>query len=199
MNLNFMKVPCAPPQAEPDVPRVLPELHARRSLRQQPSAVLELQPWQTATSSLLLEAEPDLPRITPSRLSPSAAAAAVGSAATAGAAGAAAGVAERGDGSLSSPFDAAQQPDGLRQRQQRQAEGAPLGKLPPNGLPLGGQPEQQLTFTRFRESLRGYRTDGLALLLLLALTSALAVGVGLQTDHEWLRAIWMACLLGPLG
>lgn len=195
-------LPCAPLQAEPDVPRLLPELHARHSLR--PSAALELQPWQTATSSLLLEAEPDLPRVTPSRLSPSAAAAAVGAAGPAAAAvgtaaGAAAGAAERGGGSLTSPFDAAQQPGGLRQRQQRQGEGAPFGKPSANGLPLGGQPEQQLTLARFRESLRGYRTDGLALLLLLALTSALAVGVGLQTDHEWLRAIWMACLLGPLG
>ena len=37
-------------------------------------------------------------------------------------------------------------------------------------------------------------------MVLLALcTAALAVGVGLESDHKWLRTNWMACLLGPLG
>ncbi|PRW44982.1 Camphor resistance family isoform 1 [Chlorella sorokiniana] len=181
-------------QAEPDIPRILPDPQARASLRQALSTGLELQTFQTATSSLLMEAEPDLPRITPSRISPTPSAAGA-----AGAAGAAAEAAEQGAGAQPSPFDAAQQPDGLRQRQHRQPSGLPPGKPSPNLLPSVAQPDQRLTAASFGESLRGYRTDGLALLLLLALTAALATGVGVQSDHEWLRTIWMCCLLGPFG
>lgn len=202
--LNWPTLSAHPAQDEPDLPRILPEPHARPSLRHAPSDGLELQQWETATSSLLLEAEPDLPRITPSRLSPSAVAAgAAGTAAeaadsTAGAV-AEAEAAERGGGSQPSPFDVAQPPDGLRQRQQRQPSSLAPGRPSPNGLPSEGQPDQKLTASAFGESLRGYRTDGLAFLLLLGLTAALGAGVGLQTDHHWLRIIWMSCLLGPFG
>lgn len=180
-------------QAEPDLPRLVP---GQPSPRQARSGGLEAQQLESAASSLLMEAEPDLPRVLPSRLSPSAAAAAAAGAADV----------------QPSAFLLAQQPDGLRHRhhpaqqpdnlqaaeqggkeakeQQKEANGAP---------PPGKRSEPLLTMASFRESMRGYRTDGLVLLVLAGLTTALAVGVALQHNHEWLRQIWMCCLLGPFG
>lgn len=59
--------------------------------------------------------------------------------------------------------------------------------------------EHSLSLGELSSSLYGYRTDSAALVLLALCTAALAVGVGLESDHKWLRTNWMACLLGPLG
>ena len=82
---------------------------------------------------------------------------------------------------------AEQHHDAEQQQEQQQANGTAGGKDVP------------LTPARLRASLRGYRTDGVAVLMLLACTAALAAGVGVETRHEWLRGIWLSCLLGPLG
>ncbi|KAL4423054.1 hypothetical protein ABPG77_005859 [Micractinium sp. CCAP 211/92] len=64
----------------------------------------------------------------------------------------------------------------------------------------GSKPlRQALTPGGLAASLAGHRTDGAALLLLLLLTALLAVGVGLESEHQWLRQAWMSCLLGPPG
>jgi hypothetical protein len=59
--------------------------------------------------------------------------------------------------------------------------------------------EQSLSIGELGSSLSRYRTDLAALMLLALCTAALAIGVGLESDHKWLRTNWVACLLGPLG
>lgn len=61
------------------------------------------------------------------------------------------------------------------------------------------QRQQALTPRGLAASLAGYRTDCAALLALLLLTALLAVGVGLESEHQWLRQAWMSCLLAPPG
>lgn len=184
-------------QAEADLPRVLPAQRSQRpSQLQAPARSQEvLQQLESAASSLLLEAEPDLPRVLPSRLSPSAAAQGLAAQPSASLLG------QQPDG-LRHRLHSGQQPDGqAQQRGNKEQAGRQreLNGAPPPGPPPGKLSEQQLTLGSFRQSMRGYRTDSLALALLAALTVALAVGVGLQRNHFWLRQIWMCCLLGPFG
>ncbi|PSC73475.1 UPF0695 membrane isoform X2 [Micractinium conductrix] len=161
---------------------------------------------ETPAQKLLLQAEPDLPRLMSSqrptgsvrrellqRHSRHAAAAGMaagvqsvelaggqaanGTHAAAGTAAAAAAVVEPGNMK-------AQSEDQQQQQQQH---------------PDGKAPEAALTPRSLAASLAGYRTDAAALALLLALTAALAVGTALQRDHSWLRTVWVSCLLGPAG
>ncbi|GAB4817231.1 hypothetical protein N2152v2_004277 [Parachlorella kessleri] len=59
-------------------------------------------------------------------------------------------------------------------------------------------PSQQLTGSEL-QTFMGNKTDCAALLGLLGMTAALAVGTALETGHTWLRQIWIAILFGPLG
>lgn len=43
------------------------------------------------------------------------------------------------------------------------------------------------------------QTDWVAALFLALSTAGLAVGVGLETRHLWLRQIWLSSLIGPAG
>ena len=82
--------------------------------------------------------------------------------------------------------------------------------LPPAKQPSKGQDgpalptkqqagsSQQLAGSDLR-TFMGNKTDCAALLGLLGMTAALAVGTALETRHTWLRQIWIAMLFGPLG
>ncbi len=49
------------------------------------------------------------------------------------------------------------------------------------------------------QTFMGNKTDCAVLLGLVGLTTALAVGSGVETRHKWLRQIWIECLFGPFG
>ena len=90
--------------------------------------------------------------------------------------------------------DADEKAGGLQKRQQQQNGGAAAvaGK--------GQQPKGKgASAANLGRSLWAHHTDAAALALLIAFTAALAVGVALEQCHRWLRAIWLACLLGVPG
>ncbi|KAI3426157.1 hypothetical protein D9Q98_008534 [Chlorella vulgaris] len=71
----------------------------------------------------------------------------------------------------------------------------------PAGSGRQGRPllDKRLSMADLGSSLRGYRTDAGALLLVVVLAALAAAGVVVEERHMWLRIIWMSVLLGPLG
>ena len=73
-------------------------------------------------------------------------------------------------------------------QQQKPAQGARLAVMVAKEAP----PEAAASY-------HGWRTDGAACVALLLLTAGFAAGAGLETQHTWLRTLWLSCLLGPFG
>ncbi|EFN56313.1 hypothetical protein CHLNCDRAFT_144735 [Chlorella variabilis] len=186
---------------------VLEQLERYRSSQMQHLEGLRRDSGELPQEELMLEAEPDLPRIITHepaelvemhrklhQLDPPPAdggIAADGAAADAeAAADAAAGKGGKGGGAAAA---AAHQAGGQPpQRNGGVGAGAPGAAPPP-------PPERQLSVADFGASLRGSRTDAAALLLLAAFTALAGLGLGLQDEHTWLRTIWASVLLGPAG
>ena len=159
----------------------------------------------------VMQAEPDLPRLSPCAPKPEAhqqlrqrrsadpaAECATAAPATAGAAAAAgaAGTATKANGRAAADAAGAQEAGAATPTENGHLPLANGGGKQQSQVPLKAV---RLSIADFGDSIRGYRTDGAALLLLAAFTVLLAVGAALERRHSWLRGVWFSCLFGIPG